>query len=141
MSDDTLVEGVSWDVVGIPHYKNGRRYGDGDTIRLIRTRIARLGDRDWRISDADPLGEPIRLVWVDTPEHTDPGPWAQATAEMTAWIERKLALGPLRVICYQSAGWDRVLGDLLAADGESCSQWLLTEGNGGAGWPPYIEGK
>lgn len=132
--------GTAWDVLAVPRYKNGRRYGDGDTVRLIRTGVFKVGDRRWRLTDPDPLGEPIRLAWVDTPEHTDPGPWVQATADLTAWIERKLVLGPLRVVCFDSAGWDRILGDLIAADGEHAAQWLMTEGNGGKGWPPYIKG-
>jgi hypothetical protein len=141
MVDGTAVEGVPWDVVSVPHYKNGKRYGDGDTVRLVRTGIFKLGDKRWRLTDPDPLGEPIRLPWVDTPESSDKIGNATATADLTGWLTRKLALGPLRVVCYDSAGWDRVLGDLIAADGESCSGWLLRYGNNGAGWPLYVKGQ
>lgn len=134
------VNAAEWEVLKLPRYKNGKRYGDGDTVRLVRTGIFRLGDKPWRLTDADPLGEPIRLVWVDTPETTDKIGNATATADTTGWLDRKMALGPLRVLCYESAGWDRVLGDVIAADGESLSAWLLTEGNGGQGWPLYVRG-
>lgn len=136
--DIAATPGTPWDVLAIARYKNGRRLGDGDTLDLLRTRIAQLGDDWFRVTDLAP--KPIRLVWVDTPEKKDHDPWARATADTTGWIERKMALGGFTVVTYGSAGWDRELGDLIAADGESCSQWLLTEGNGGVGWPYYAKG-
>jgi hypothetical protein len=136
--DPATALGTAWDVLAVARYKNGRRLGDGDTLDLLRTRIAQLGDDWFRLTDLTP--RPIRLVWVDTPEHTDPPGWARATADTSGWIERKMALGGFTVVTYGSAGWDRLLGDLIAADGESCSQWLLTQANGGQGWPPYVKG-
>lgn len=137
MADD----GAQWDVVSVPRYKNGKRYGDGDTVRLIRTGVFKIGDKRWRLTDVtepgQPPGEAIRLVWLDTPESNTRVDWERATAELTAWIDRKLLLGPLRVLCYDSAGWDRVLGDLIAADGESASMWMLAAGDEGRGWPRY----
>ena len=141
MSTDPLTGGAVWDVITVPRYKSGRRYGDGDTVRLVRTGIFKLGDRRWRLTDPDRLGEPIRLILVDTPETGDKAGNAAATADTSAWLERKLRIGPLKVICYDSAGWDRVLGDVIAADGESLSEWLMRAGDNGRGWPMYVEGQ
>jgi endonuclease YncB( thermonuclease family) len=139
---EAFTDGAAWDVLAVPRYKSGKRYGDGDTVRLVRTGVFWLGDKRWRLTDTDPLGEPIRLVWVDTPEKADKKGNAQATADTSGWIERKLALGPLKVVCYDSGGWDRMLGDVISADGESLSAWLLTpREDGGGGWPLYVEGQ
>ena len=110
---------------------------DGDTVRLTRSRIEHMGDHDFRITDVDSM--PIRLVWVDTPEKGDHPGWETARADLTWWIEQRYPNlnDPLRVITYESAGWDRMLGDLIDADGNSASQWLMTE----RGWPPYVKGK
>jgi len=111
---------------------------DGDTVRLRRSRVIELDGRTYRITDEDPRGVPIRLTWVDTPERGEAG-YKQAHDDLAAWIFERTA--PLRVVCFESGGWDRLMGDLLDADGNSASQWLMTEGNGGAGWPAYVRGK
>jgi endonuclease YncB( thermonuclease family) len=109
---------------------------DGDTVRLIRSRIEHMGDHDFRITDVTSM--PIRLVWVDTPEKGDHPGWETARADLTTWIATHHNEGQaLRVITYESAGWDRMLGDLIGADGCSASQWLMVE----RGWPPYVKGK
>ena len=109
---------------------------DGDTVRLIRSRIEHMGDHDFRITDVTSM--PIRLVWVDTPEKGDHPGWENARTDLTIWIEaHELDGKSLRVITYESAGWDRMLGDLIDADGNSASQWMMTE----RGWPPYVKGK
>lgn len=118
--------GVEWQV------EDYIRAVDGDTVRLIRRRVHRFDGLEQITRDADPAGQSVRLVWVDTPERGQPG-YAQATADLEAWIDAAEARGPLRVVCYESAGWDRVLGDLLDSDGRSASQWLMIE----RGWPPY----
>lgn len=109
---------------------------DGDTVKLIRSRVMCIDGKDFRVTDVEP--ESIRLVWVDTPERGKPG-YKQATEDLAAWIkEHADGLGEgLRVVCYDSGGWDRVMGDLIDADGASASQWLMVE----RGWPPYVEGK
>lgn len=116
---------------------------DGDTVRLLRSRPFSMDGRHYRLADdpeREPRGVPIRLLWVDTPERgTHPG-WEQARAELQGWIRRAqlFGSGPITVLCYESGGWDRIMGDLIAPDGTSASQWLMTKGNGGAGWPPYV---
>jgi endonuclease YncB( thermonuclease family) len=59
---------------------------DGDTVRLIRSRIEHMGDHDFRISDVTSM--PIRLVWVDTPEKGDHPGWETARDLIcrNAWI-------------------------------------------------------
>lgn len=117
---------------------------DGDTLRVLRSRVAQLGDDWYRIHDVNPQGNrasvPIRLVWVDTPERGDHPGWENARDDLLEWIfdhggnyygddEEH----PLRVVCYESAGWDRLLGDLVDADGNSASEWLMAV----RGWAPY----
>jgi endonuclease YncB( thermonuclease family) len=106
---------------------------DGDTVRLVRRRTVRYDGLEQTTRDADPAGVSIRLVWVDTPErgHVD---YKRATADLKRWVMDREDAG-LRVFCYESAGWDRLLGDLLDADGNSASQHLMID----KGWPPYEE--
>jgi endonuclease YncB( thermonuclease family) len=110
---------------------------DGDTVRLVRCRVTELDGRRYLLSDWDIVnGVPIRLVWVDTPERGHHPGWENARADLKTWISQHSPDDdrPLRVICYESAGWDRLLGDLLDADGNSASQWMMIE----RGWPPYV---
>lgn len=128
------VIGAEWDVEAVVSVT------DGDTLRLIRSRVLELDGRRYRLTDEDADGVPIRLVWVNTPERGKPGR-NEARADLEDWITRygydENGDGVLRVICYESAGWDRLLGDLIDATGESASQWLMRE----RGWPPYEKGK
>ena len=112
---------------------------DGDTLRIRRSRIVDIDGRHYRLSDHHPRGVPIRLAWVDTPEYRhDPEAAARARADLQHWIElHEFAHEPLTVICYESAGWDRLLGDLIDSHGNSASQFLM----GDRGWPPYNGGK
>lgn len=124
-ASNSMATGTEWRVERVA------RVTDGDTVRLIRSRPIEIDGRRYRIMDDTSEGVPVRLVWVDTPERGDPG-WAQARADLTEWI---FVHSPgLRVVCYESAGWDRLLGDLIGADGCSASQWMMTE----RGWPPYV---
>lgn len=126
--------GWPWTVLEVEHYKNGRRMGDGDTFNA-RCRTKQPLGRKWHwVEDDEFVG--CRLAWVDTPEKTDPD-YALAAKDLTNWIMRKLAIGPLTVYAFGSAGWDRELVDLIAADGESASQWMMTTG----GWPLYVKGQ
>lgn len=125
-----LTGGTEWDVQRVLLDRQGRPRGDGDTVTLYRSRIAMLGDERYLITDVEP--QAVRLVWVDTPERGQPG-YAQADADLDEWIGKRM--GYLRVICYESAGWDRLLGDLIdAGTGESASQYLMTV----KGWPAYV---
>lgn len=121
--------GTTWEVDEIV------KVTDGDTLRLVRSRIIELDGNDYLLADANHRGVPIRLTWVDTPERGQPG-YTQARDDLITWTET-IAAQPLRVICYESGGFDRLLGDLIDADGHSASQWLMTE----RGWPPYVKGK
>jgi hypothetical protein len=130
------VTGTEWEVVSVA------KITDGDTLRLIRRRLIDVDGRHYWLTDADPSGEAIRLVWVDTPERGDHPGWDQAKVDLSRWIDaaglpHPRTPGPLRVVCYESGGWDRLMGDLLDADGNSASQWLMTE----RGWPPYTGAK
>lgn len=125
------MNGTEWRVDAVA------RVVDGDTVRLLRSRVAELDGRHYRITDVTPegkpIGVPIRLVWVDTPERGDPG-WARARDDLELWID---AHEPLRVVVYESAGWDRLLGDLIDETGASASQWLMID----RGWPPYVRAR
>jgi endonuclease YncB( thermonuclease family) len=123
------IDGTEWQVDRV------EKVTDGDTLRLIRSRIEHLGDHDFRITDVDSM--PIRLVWVDTPERGDHPGWEQAKEDLEHWIWSRIGSIDVRVVTYESAGWDRMLGDLLDVDGNSASQWLMTV----KGWPPYQKGK
>jgi hypothetical protein len=127
----TMPQGTTWDVDRII------RVVDGDSLRVARSRLVDLDGRHYRLTDADPAGVLLRLAWVDTPERGKPG-WETAGHDLRAWLFG----GPgspivprtgLRAVCYESAGWDRILADLLDANGNSASQWLMTD----RGWPPY----
>jgi endonuclease YncB( thermonuclease family) len=125
------VSGTEWDVESVASVT------DGDTVRLIRSRAVEIDGRAFWLTDREAKGVPIRLAWVDTPERGQPGR-NEARLDLESWIDRHAGTqGPLRVVCYESAGWDRLLGDLIDADGNSASQWLMTE----RGWPPYVRGK
>lgn len=129
--NDVPVDAVLWDVVRVVSVT------DGDTLRVVRTRVENRDGRRMRLTDDDPDGCPVRLMWVDTPEKRDREAWLRARTDLRAWVEAHSG-GRLQVLCMDSGGWDRVLADLRSADGESASHWLMTYGNGGAGWPPYV---
>ena len=121
------MDGTTWDVDRIVSVT------DGDTLRVVRSRPFPIDGRSYRITDDDPRGVPIRLVWVDTPERGQPGR-NEARLDLEHWADRHAGTqGPLRVVCYESAGYDRILGDLIDADGNSASQYLIID----RGWPVY----
>lgn len=125
--------GTEWDIERVASVT------DGDTLRVVRSRIEHMGDHDFRITDVKSV--PIRLVWVDTPEDEDHPGWENARSDLMRWIaDHSVHVngGGMRVIVYDGgAGWDRLLGDLIDAEGASASQWLMVE----RGWPPYRRGK
>jgi endonuclease YncB( thermonuclease family) len=120
------VTGTVWAVDAVP------RITDGDTVRLVRSRVIELDGRRYRLTDAEPTGVPIRLVWLDTPERGQPG-YLQARDDLAHWIWDR---ADITVVCYESAGFDRLLGDLIDAEGNSASQYLMIE----CGWPAYDGG-
>jgi len=130
--------GTDWQVVG-------RTWKvDGDTVRILRCRDVIVADgMRARIYDDPawfPRGQAVRIVNLDTPEHGQPG-WQQAGDELTAWLAA--AGDDLMVTTWgMSGGFDRLLGDFwIAGDrNNTVTRWMLTEGNGGNGWLPYVRG-
>lgn len=123
------MNGTTWLIDSIHHIV------DGDTIVVTRRRDMQLGDDMFGVVDLKPKS--IRLVWVDTPERGDHPGYEDARDDLSLWMALSLSKGSVHVICYESAGWDRLLGDLINSDGDSASQWLMTE----RGWPAYVKGK
>ncbi len=125
----TTPQGTTWDVDRIV------KVIDGDSLHVLRSTITKLGDDWYRIHDvaADGTRRPValRLAWVDTPERGKPG-WAEAREDLFRWVD-EISTDALTAVCYESAGWDRILADLTDANGNSASQWLMTD----RGWPPY----
>ncbi len=124
------MNGTTWRVDAV------LRATDGDTVRVLRSRPVELDGRHYRLADdpdAEPDGIPVRLVWVDTPERGNHPGWENARADLRLWLAAATAGGPITCVCYTSAGWDRLLADLIDAGGGSASQWLMTERH----WPPY----
>lgn len=105
---------------------------DGDSIRVRRSREFECDGKRWRLHDVQPVA--IRLVHVDTPERNEPG-WGEARADLTDWIGLVPRAG-MRLVCFYPDNFGRLLGDLIDADGQSCSQWMLRE----RGWPYYRRG-
>jgi endonuclease YncB( thermonuclease family) len=125
----TAPAGTVWDVDRIV------RVVDGDSLRVIRSRRIDLDGRHYRLTDDDPQGVLLRLNWVDTPERGDPK-WHDARYDLLDWIDDRNGVR-MHVVCFESAGWDRILCDLRDALGASASQWLMAD----RGWPPYVEGQ
>lgn len=123
------MNGTTWLIDSIHHIV------DGDTIVVTRRRDMQLGDDMFGVVDLKPKS--VRLVWVDTPERGDHPGYEDARDDLSLWMALSLSKGSVHVICYESAGWDRLLGDLINSDGDSASQWLMTE----RGWPAYVKGK
>jgi endonuclease YncB( thermonuclease family) len=123
------MNGTTWLIDSVHHII------DGDTLTVTRSRDLQLGDDWFDIADLKPKS--IRLVWVDTPERGDHPGYEKAREDLSTWLAVSLMKGDVHVICYESAGWDRLLGDLIDVDGQSASQWLMTE----RGWSPYVKGK
>lgn len=104
---------------------------DGDSLRVTRSRPVQLGDDWFHVRDLDPFdGVPVRLLWVNTPERGQTG-YTEARDDLTAWIRD--AASPLQLVCHYRDAFGRLLADLVDADGNSASQWLMTV----RGWPPY----
>jgi hypothetical protein len=122
--------GREWVVENVVVDQRGKRRGDGDTCLLIRSRIDFLGDHRYRVEDVDPVS--IRLVWVNTPERGQVG-YRDAADDLSQWLDEAFRMGSLMVVIYYSAGWDRLLGNIIRADGQSASQYLITE----CGWDIY----
>jgi endonuclease YncB( thermonuclease family) len=126
------VEGVRWRITEVVSVT------DGDTIRVFRARPEERDGRYYTLEDdkeKEPHGIPIRLVWVDTPERGDHPGYEKAKRDLDDWMD--LHWWELDVVCYESGGWDRLMGDFITQDGESASQYMMIE----KGWPPYVKGK
>jgi len=115
------------------------RVVDGDTALLALTRLERGEDWD-TVRQSKPTGTRCRLVWVNTADLPDAAGKARGTADTVSWLGTHGLLG---ADSYGRDEYGRLLVDVWPiVDGQpdrdhSLSRWLLTEGNGGAGWPPY----
>lgn len=124
-----MIDGTEWQVDRIA------KVVDGDSIRVVRSRIQLLGDDPFRVTDPDPdKGALIRLLWVNTPEVGQPR-FHEARGDLASWVGVRTAMGmPLRLVTYgRETRGGRVLGDLIDSEGRSASVWLMTE----RGWPAY----
>lgn len=117
------VEGQRWSISSVVSVT------DGDTLRVVRSRLIDIDGRRFYVADADPRGVAIRLTWLDTPERGELG-WGAARDDLRGWVAAHS--GAMYVVCYGSGGWDRMLGDVRSGD-ESASQWMMQE----RGWLPY----
>lgn len=122
---------TTWQVDRIP------RVIDGDSLRVVRSRPMQLGDDWFHVRDLDPFeGLPVRLLWVNTPERGQPG-YTEARDDLRAWIQARTLPGAaphLSLVCHYRDAFGRLLADLVDADGQSASQWLMRD----RGWAPYV---
>lgn len=107
---------------------------DGDTVPLFFSRTIKLSHSFVDVQQVDrdtwPRGLPIRLVYVDTPERGEAG-YREATAMLHDWLTANGPAG-LRIVTYEGAGWDRLLGDIYVdGDRNSTASRAMLE----AGWP------
>lgn len=121
------------------------RVVDGDTVLLAMRRTVEA-DPDWLLErrTAPTKGTRVRLVWVDTPDLPDKAGKAAATADTVRWFGFQAAAGrPLAANSYGRDEFARLLVDVypVGRPEESLSRWLMTAGNAGAGWPPYVKGQ
>lgn len=118
----------AWNVLTIS------RVVDGDTVRLIRSRVVGIVD-GLRIEATDVEPVAVRLIHVDTPERGEVG-WADAKRDLETWINAQRVSGG--VLTLLEAGRDnfgRLLGDLKTRDGYSASLHLIRD----KGWPTWME--
>lgn len=116
---------------------------DGDTFDAVLRRVlvddavlelnarSRLIERREHEVDAR-----VRLSRVDTPERGEAG-YRDAAGDLADW----LAMVDDVVVCaYVVDTFDRLVSDVYpAADpGDTLSQYMLADGNRGAGWPAWI---
>lgn len=131
--------GVDWTIDEIP------KYIDGDSLRVHWSRREILDEHTEHIifnrDDVYPNGVPVRLTWLDTPERGQEG-WAEARDDVINWTRAHMF--DLKVTSWADGGFSRYLGDVYYVDDNgvrhSLSQWMLTSGNGGRGWPAYVKG-
>lgn len=114
---------------------------DGDTVRVVReTEIGVLEGLLHKAQDANRdkhgnlIGKSIRLITLDTPERGAEG-YYDARQDLADWFD--LHDGRIRVVTYETAGWDRILGDFYEEGNMSntATQYMLRD----KGWEPYVE--
>jgi endonuclease YncB( thermonuclease family) len=106
---------------------------DGDSCKLIRQRTLGITD-GLRIDATDTKPVNVRLGWLDTPERGQSG-YALARIHLHEWLAAYMP--DVTAIPLGRESFGRHLMDLRNADGQSCSQWMITD----RGWLPYVEGK
>lgn len=116
------------------------RITDGDTLYVVRER--EIGEiEDMLVVHRDhPKGVKLRLhdggLGLDTPETTDPGPWAGARDDLTAWVTGAQERGALYLSMLGRDEYGRRLGDLRDEVGQSVCAWMR-----GLGWSGYPKPK
>lgn len=120
-------------MIGASWQMTAPRAVDGDTVAGYLTQLPRsvgygLMQVIYTGDDEGPEPRPVRLIIVDTPERGQPG-WREAKLFAASWLASRSAL---MVDTYESGGWDRLMGDVYAADdrGDTLTQALLREGYG-----------
>jgi len=103
------------------------RIVDGDTLSVIREQLVGATD-DVDVIARDRAPVKLRLAVVDTPERSDPEPWAAARADLTWWLATA-PLEVLRVRSYARDSFGRLLADVYRSDTqETASSYLLSRG-------------
>jgi endonuclease YncB( thermonuclease family) len=131
----TYEPGTDWAIDAVP------RIVDGDTIRVIRSRIVGQTDDQLIVArDRHRNGMAIRLVTLDTPERGEPC-YTDARDDVARWLLEHA--GRLRIETWPGGGFDRLLGDVYVAGdrADTLSQWMLRYGNRGQGWDAYTGSK
>lgn len=129
------MNGTDWQVERVV------RVVDGDTVRLIRSRVVNATD-DFEVifRDRREDGVSVRLVNLDTPERGQEG-YTQAGLDLARWLSESPLYyrRDLRVITYPGGGFDRLLGDIYVEGriGETATKHMIID----KGWPPYVKGQ
>jgi endonuclease YncB( thermonuclease family) len=136
-----MIGGIEWQISQV------HSITDGDTLRVSRRRTENLDDHSahdiYDRPDVHPKGVSIRVITIDTPEKNEPGPWRHAKLDAETWVMTHIADG-LQIMTWADGGFSRFLGDVYyIKDGvhHSLTEYMLTEGNNGEGWPIYQRGQ
>lgn len=136
-----MLGGIEWEISAV------HSVTDGDTLRLFRTRTENLDDyvahTIFDRPDVFPRGISVRLINLDTPERGD-ALYLTAKYDVVNWMMEH-ALDDLKVMTWSDGGFSRFLGDVYYIDSSgvyhSLTEWMLTKGNNGQGWEPFVWGK
>ena len=118
------------------------KLGDGDTFEAVLRRdldedVIEVGPGRRIIEDREEeLEARVRLAYVDTPERGEAG-YKLAGADLAFWLGANTGAAVL-VRGYLWDTFGRLVADVyLEGDPETASQYLMSAGNNGAGWPAW----